>query len=150
LVALEHSEGVVVVSGEVAEVDVGETGEQVLALEVQKGLGEELVPVKLLCGFVVEDVEEGGEDVLEDGVLLIGQFCEFEGLDLGDAFLETGGDGVEDLVLGLDLFALDVEVAGWGKEYPAPPSMNLLSLFFFILRSLTILLYCSHSPRSSS
>lgn len=117
---------------------------------MQEGLGAELVPVELLGGFVVEDMEEGGEDVLKDGILLVGQFCEFEGLNLGDALLEAGGDGVEDFVLGLDLLALDVEVAGWGKEYPAPPSMNLLSLFFFILRSLTILLYCSHSPFSSS
>jgi hypothetical protein len=125
---------------QVLEVDVGQASDEVLSLLVQEGQFHEDRPIKRLRRLIVEDVVEGREDFLENGLSVVGQLRYFFGVDLGDALLEASVDRFQYFLLGLDLIILGLEIPACFNPYPAPPSINLLSLFFLALTSLVFLL----------
>lgn len=125
---------------QVLEVDVGQASDEVLSLLVQEGQFHEDRPIERLRRFIVEYVVEGREDFLENGLSAVGQLRYFLGVDLGDALLEASVDRFQYFLLGLDLIILGLEIPACFNPYPAPPSINLLSLFFLALTSLVFLL----------
>lgn len=125
---------------QVFEVDVGQASDEVLSLLVQEGQFHEDRPIERLRRLIVEDVVEGREDFLENGLGVVWQLRYFFGVDLGDALLEASVDRFQYFLLGLDLIILGLEIPACFNPYPAPPSINLLSLFFLALTSLVFLL----------
>lgn len=125
---------------QVLEVDVGQASDEVLSLLVQEGQFHEDRPIERLRRLIVEDVVEGREDFLENGLGVVWQLRYFFGVDLGDALLEASVDRFQYFLLGLDLIILGLEIPACFNPYPAPPSINLLSLFFLALTSLVFLL----------